>query len=59
MEIELIKKNGRNFVLISEDDFRSIMDNIEMQEDIAAFDRAKENNEEAFPLDNTLAKKRP
>lgn len=51
MEIEHIQKNGQNFVLIPEDDFCSIMENIEMQEDIAAFDRVKEDNEEAFPIE--------
>lgn len=51
INIEHIQRNGQNFVLISEDDFNSMMDDATMQEDIAAFDRALESNEEAFPIE--------
>ncbi len=51
INIEHIQRNGKNFVLIPEDDFDSMMDHLTMSEDIAAFDIALESNEEAFPIE--------
>jgi len=49
MRAEIIKRNGKPFVVVPLADFEHLVHDAEMLDDIRAYDAAKARKEEAFP----------
>jgi DNA-binding XRE family transcriptional regulator len=49
MKTEIIKRNGKPFVVVPLKDYEHLLHNAEMFDDIRAYDAAKAKKEESFP----------
>lgn len=49
MNLETIERNGQKFVLVLIDQYKQVLEDLEMLEDIRDFERIKALDEEAFP----------
>jgi DNA-binding XRE family transcriptional regulator len=51
MKMELIERKGKQFALLPLKEFKRLLDNSDMLDDIRAYDTAKTRKEETFPQD--------